>query len=130
MNVLKLFLIAVSGLGVGFTTTQVIGHEEVGPINQEQEAQEEYYGYGCHRYRYGFDYFLDNFLSHYSEDNQALILAYAEQWLLEQEVTLEEVEEEFELRHDFMYALHEFVEEQQLEEIEDVGYHGHGHMGW
>lgn len=124
MNVFKLIIVAISGLGIGFTTTQVINND----TSTDTENDIPLNGtYGCHFY----DDFIDREWSMYSEEDQLLINGFVDQYLTEQEITWDELFDDFDLRYEFMDALHDFLYEQNIEPLyEDYRPSRRGHMGW
>lgn len=127
MNTLKFIAITILGLGLGFGASQVLADTNDVPFDTNPGSTEDTdYGFGCHMDEGEFmEYYIDQF----SEEDQAIIEAYIDTLLIEYNVTIEELFDDYELRHELMDEILTFIDEQGLEPVEDYGY-GRHHMGW
>ena len=125
MTTIKFIALTILGLGLGFGASQVIADNNTNPFSTDPDNDLPY-GIGCH---YDEDaFFMGHYIEQFSDEDQLLIEAYIDTLLIEYDVTLEELYEDFDLRHEFMEDVYNYIEEQGLEP-EDEYRHGH-HMGW
>jgi hypothetical protein len=125
MNILKVLLIGFTGLGLGFTTTDLITDDASVAINQNDESIETGYR-GC--YHYGG---IDTFFEQFSEKDQQLINDYLETLLIENDLSMETFVTDFNVHHDIMYKVHLFIEEQGFEyDNSDITWHRPHMGGW
>lgn len=118
MNLLKVALVLLFSGGFGFGVTQIIEEEPWNP--------DEHLGY-CHGEDWDFDHVLDGL----SEEEVDLVDARIDQLLLEYGVTMEELGDNHDLRHDFMSELFELLEQDGIElEPYDDDWHHHGMGSW
>lgn len=124
MNIIKVVLIGLSGLGLGFTTKDLLS-DDIEPSNGHYETIVEEGSFRCHHGYYGdgFDYFIERF----SEVDQQRIEEYLDALLTEYGVTRETFETDYEIRHEVMFELHQFIDDEQIE-YDETDWH-HSHMG-
>lgn len=125
MNILRIALVLLTGLGFSF------GFDKLADPPMYQEEYENNYGHmgtsGCYR----DDEFLDHMIELLSEEEALLVQNKIEELLVKYDITLEELEDNYEIRYDFMDELMDFFVES------DINVHNHfesnynyqGHMG-
>ncbi|MCF7925354.1 MAG: hypothetical protein K9L26_02370 [Candidatus Izimaplasma sp.] len=117
MNILKITFIAIVGMLVGYTATQFISQADTASHDDTENTY-------CHQDGYDFDHFLERF----SEADQVIILAERDRLLTVYEVTLEDLETDYDMRHQLMEDLWDFIDDQAIEFEDTYAYPRHGHM--
>ena len=132
--IIKIGLVLLTGAGLGFgvdklATTEMFPND--GDGYYEHMDGDSYYGHMGGEYWHNDD---DDFLEHMLEDltveDQVLVQVKIDQLLIDYDITLEELNNEYEVRYDFMIDLMEFLD------LNEIDYHNHmdgdsyyGHMG-
>ena len=135
MNIIKIGLVLLTGAGFG------LGLEQLSNTNITSNNND----YGNHmyededRYNNGFchnnDVFLDHMLDNLNDEEKVLVQEKIDELLVEYDIDLEDLNDNYDLRHDFMYDLMEFLEENEIyyhrhnrfydnDSEEDDWYHG------
>jgi hypothetical protein len=118
MNLIKIGLVLITGAGFGFGVDK-LADTEVFTTSEENfyEHMEE----GCHS---DVD-FIEHMLDDLSEEDLALVQAKIDELLVDYDITLEELYDDYEVRYDFMNDLMDFLEENEIEYHYHGGYHDH-----
>ncbi|MEC9485841.1 MAG: hypothetical protein UMR38_08270 [Candidatus Izemoplasma sp.] len=119
MNLVKIMLVLFTGAGFGFGIDQ-INHTETDPINEETRSIYEEESY-CHRF--SDESFLDHMLEGLTEEEQTLVNAKIDELLVSYDTTLEALYDDFELRHDFMFDLMTYLEDNNIDYHYGESYH-------
>lgn len=120
MNILKAVLVLVSGLGLGFGVDQITETK----VEPDLTAENEFYnGHMSSGYCHGEEFSFDHMLVDLSEEDQLLVQTKIDDLLLEMNISLEDLENDYEVRYEFMSELMLFLDES------GISYHNHGNYG-
>ena len=114
MNILKIGLVLMTGLGFGFGVEKLAGADVL------PNDSETYYGHMEEGYCHSDGDFLDHMLEDLTDEELILVQAKIDELLLTYSITLEELNDDFEVRDDFMNDLMVFLDDNNIE------YHNHG----
>ena len=126
MTLFKIGLVLLTGAGFG------LGIDKLSNTDIMPDNQEDYYGHmeytGCHQ----DDDFLLHMLDNLSEEDAIIVNAKIDELLVTYDTTLDDLENNFDLRYNFMNDLMTFLFENDIEyhyryhdDIdEDNGWHG------
>jgi hypothetical protein len=124
MNIIKIGLVLLTGLGFGFGVDKV-ADTEIFPNDNDG-----YYWHmeeGCH----GDGDFLEHMLDDLSDEELVLVQGKIDELLVEYAVTLEELNDDYDVRYDFMNDLMDFLDENGIDYHNHDGYHDHDEEdGW
>lgn len=126
MNIFKIGLILLTGAGFGFGFDK-LADSEIIPTNQDRpyghmyEYEDYSYGGFCH----GNEDFLEHMLEDLSETEKVIVQTKIDELLLEYSITLEELNDDYNVRFDFMNDLMDFLEENDIDYHNHGGYHNH-----
>lgn len=107
MNIFKMGLVLLTGLGFGF------GVDQIAETKEDEVISEDYYIYNmpCHGNGYVFEHMLDTL----TEEDRILVEAKLEELLLEYETTLELLEDDYQLRFIIMNELLDYMSENNID---------------
>lgn len=119
MNILKLGFVLMTAVGFGFGVDKINDNNDIG-VNENDET--DYYNSintsYCHSNE---EYFGEHMFEYFNEENQAIVHVKIDELLLKYDISIEELEENYDTRHLFMAELMEFLEDN------DLDYHYHNH---
>ena len=126
MNIFKIALVMISGVGFGFGVDK-IAETQVDPdvTNENELYYQNMNGGYCHGENFSFDHMLDDL----SEEDQALVQGKIDELLLEMNISLEDLDNDFELRYEFMSELMIFLDDNGIEYHNHGDYNDNNHMG-
>jgi hypothetical protein len=121
MNIIKIGLVLLTGAGFGFgvdklADTEMFPKDYDGYGHMEDDGYYGHMGGGCH----GDGDFLEHMLDELSDEELLLVQGKIDELLIEYSITLEELNDDYEVRYDFMNDLMDFLEENEID------YHNHG----
>lgn len=128
MNIFKIGLILLTGVGYGFGVDK-LADTEIFPIDNEGYGHMGEYGnYGyidgqdCH----GDSDFIEHMLDDLSAETVLLVQAKIDELLVEYSITFEELNDDYDVRYNFMNDLMDFFDEN------GINYHNfhHDEDGW
>ncbi len=123
MNILKIGLILLSGAGLSFGVDKLADTEML-PSNNDYYYMEEGY---CH----GDSDFLEHMLEDLSDEELLLVQGKIDELLVEYSITLEELNDDYNVRYDFMNDLMDFINENDIDYHSYRGYHDYnGEDDW
>ena len=149
MYILKMGLILLTGAGFGFgvdklANTQIAPNDNDGYYGHMDEEdgyyghmteEDGYYGhmggYGCH----GDGELFEHMLEDLSDEELLLVQGKIDELLVTYSITLEELNDDYDVRFNFMIDLMDFLEENEIDFHSQGGYHyddeddWHGGMG-
>jgi len=123
----KMVTVLLASVGVGFGVKEVVTND-FDMMNDDTTGQEFYHmGYG------GNCDFDEDFIGHITEglsvEDQLLVTSKIDELLLEFDTTLVDLDNDFTLRHDFMFALMTYLDEVGIDHQNESGYEYHGMGG-
>lgn len=118
MNIIKIGLLLVTGLGFGF------GVDSFTNLDQIENEQDNLYTDVYPRYCHNEEYYIEHLLQNLTEEEQILVQNKIDQLLLEYNLSIEEMLNDIDIRHEFMYELMEFMYDN------DIEYHYHNNNEW
>lgn len=108
MNIFKIGLMLITGAGLGLGFDMVT--EE--PVENDQTVNEEYYSFmPCHQNEFMLEYMFEDL----SDEDRLLVEEKVESLLFKYETTEENLYQDLDLYHDFMFELMEFLYENDIE---------------
>jgi hypothetical protein len=132
MNIFKIGLVLLTGAGFGFGVDK-LADTEIFPNDNDGYGHMEdgYYGHmgeeGCH----GDGDILEHMLDDLSDEELVLVQGKIDELLVEYAITLEELNDDYDVRYDFMNDLMDFLEENEIDYHNHGGYHDHDEEdGW
>jgi hypothetical protein len=125
MNTLKAILLALIGFSMGNFATQWIS-SRAAEGDDPTSWDEEWNDYVCH----GGAHTIDDLIATYSEEDQQRLETFVDAWLIDNGLTMDEVEADWDLYRDLMHDTMDFIIEQDLEPEPSWPYRHGGHMGW
>lgn len=125
MNIVKIGLALVTGLGFGF------GVEKITETDITSNDQPDYEEYNDTSYQNCHDEenFLDHMLDRLSDEERIIVQAKIDDLLQEYNVTIEDLFRDYDIRYNFMTDLMEFLEDNDIEYYRQRGHHNH-HYGY
>lgn len=125
MNIIKIGFVLLTGAGLGFGVDKLA---ENGAIPSEQET---YYDHFQEGYCHGETNFFEHMLEDLSEEDAILVQTKIDELLIAYEITLEELNDDYEIRYAFMSELMDFLEENEIDYYGHGGFHNHDdENGW
>jgi hypothetical protein len=124
MKLIKYLIMALAGFALGIGATQLVGTLQA--HNEPQDIFENDLYYGCH----GGVGSIEDLFARFSEDDQVLLQAHLDAWLIEHDVTYEALEEDWSLHREYMIDLMTYLEDQDIEPESSTPFRHGGHMGW
>mgnify|MGYP000188309769 FL=1 len=118
MNILKIGLILLTGAGFGFGVDKLAG------IEASPNTTDTYYGHMDESYCHGDGDFLEHMLEDLSAEDLVLVQAKIDGLLIQYDVTLDELYDNYEVRYDFMNDLMIFLEDNQIDFHNHQEFHG------
>lgn len=125
MNIIKIGLVLLTGAGFGFGVDKLADTEVLANDN------DVYYGhmgeYGCHEDGELFEHMLEDL----TDEELLLVQGKIDELLVTYSITLEELNDDFDVRYDFMNDLMEFLEINEINYYNHRGYHDYDDEdGW
>lgn len=126
MNIFKIGLALLTGLGFGFGVDKV-ADTEMFPNPNDNEGYYWHMEESCH----GDGDFLEHMLDDLSDEELVLVQGKIDELLVEYAVTLEELNDDYDVRYDFMNDLMDFLDENGIDYHNHDSYHNHDEEdGW
>lgn len=118
MNIIKIGLVLLTGAGFGVGFDK-IADSEILPINQDTPYGHMFVDdeYGETVFCHGDEDIIEHMLYNLSEEDQLLVQAKIDDLLIEYSISIEDLNNDYDLRFDFMNDVMEFLEEN------DIDYH-------
>ncbi|XMB71463.1 hypothetical protein RJI07_04925 [Mycoplasmatota bacterium WC30] len=113
MNVLRIGLVLLTGVGFSFGVDRLVDSEAL-PNDRESHYTYNYEG-NCH----GDNDFLEHMLDDLSNEELLLVQEKIDSLLVKYSITLEELYDDYGVRYDFMSELMDFLDENYID------YHNH-----
>ena len=125
MNILKVGLMILLGVGFGFGVDKVV-NAEVSPIDEVSQNTEaspndevDYYGHMGGGYCFDDGDFIEHMLADLTDEELVLVQGKIDELLIEYAITLDELNDDYQVRYDFMDDLMNFLDEN------NIVYHNH-----
>lgn len=127
MNILKFVLVLFTATGFGFGVEELIENniKEETSLNEEDNYDDDTVGF-CHR---NDEYFLEHMIERLTDEEAIIVQAKIDELLNEFDVTMEQLNSDFDVRYQFMIELMEFLDENGIDyhynhyEEDDYGNH-------
>lgn len=119
MNILKIGMVLLFGTGLGFGVDKLI-ESDIEAIDTE-EYREDYYGHMNGGYCHQDGEFFEHMLEDLNDEDFDLVSQKIDEMLLDYNITYEDLFDDYEIRHDFMTELMEFLD------ANNIDYHNHNY---
>jgi hypothetical protein len=113
MNIFKFALVLLAATGLGFSAEEIISSDiDVGVyLNEENDYYDFAIGF-CHS---NDDYFLEHMLKDLTEEEQEIVQSKIDELLIKYDVSISDLNSDFEIRYYFMIDLMEFLYDSEIE---------------
>lgn len=109
MNILRYILVLITATGFGFGLEEVISSNVEKDNLVNEDINEDSYRFGfCHS---NIDYFLDQMIERLTDEEQIIVQAKIDELLAEYDMTIDQLNSDFNLRYNFMNDLMNFLDE-------------------
>lgn len=123
INILKTGLVLLIGVGFGF------GVDKLANKDVDENQREDYYQH-MHEGFYEED-FIEHMRDDLTDEEMILVEAKIDELLVTYDITLEELNENSEIRYDFMNDLMDYLYENEIDFHSNAGHHNHhGNRGY